>query len=409
VAGERRGRIFVFRCTGTEIGSPVTVSAVSPRLTIVLPLRGRHLFTLRFLWHANEARLPYRILIADGQVNEAIARHIENSRVVYPNLDIDYVRYPNDTGYSRYFAKMADALKRVRTPYAMLADNDDFLGLNGIEDALDFLETSPDYVGALGQPVGFSAYSGIAAPGGGVYGRLNRLRTYPSRGASAPSITERLREGGLSLLIYYSIYRTEALATLWGEDSEIDFTDLMLHETYHAMRTITLGKVRANKAAVTYFSQIGTSTSSDPMRDWPGHLLRSRFTVETRDMVDRIVAAAPQDDAADVAEQSLGNIESYFRDFLWTNYGMVAQIKRCVRNAAPTAVKYWQSRPRFAAKREIAAVLGKLVAAGASEQVIDRTRGEISAIERALSPQSFAVFAAPFLEMARAGSGRDWV
>jgi glycosyltransferase domain-containing protein len=385
----------------------------SPRLTIVVPLRGRNLFTLRFLWHANAARLPYRILLADGQVNDTVARHIENSRETFPNLDIDYVRYPDDTGYSRYFAKMADAMARVRTPYAMLADNDDFLGLNGIEQALDFLEANPDYIAARGRPIAFSAFSGFGAPDNGVHGSLNGLRmSYEDEDISSPLVGERLRQGGLSLLIYYSVYRTEALATIWREDSEIDFSDLMLHETYHAMRTVTLGKVRTNRATITYFSQNGTSTSSDPMRDWVGHLLRSRFSADSAEMVRRIAAAAAAAgaDAASAAEQARGHIESYFRDFLWTNYGVVAEIKRRMRKASPTAVKYWQSRPRLSVKRELAAVLAKLATAGASEQDLNRTRAEISGIESALSLQAFAGFAGPFLAAARAGgSGRAWV
>jgi glycosyltransferase domain-containing protein len=384
-----------------------------PRLTIVVPLRGRNLFTLRFLWHANAARLPYRILLADGQVNDAVARHIENSRETFPNLDIDYVRYPDDTGYSRYFAKMADAMARVRTPYAMLADNDDFLGVNGIEQALDFLEANPDYIAARGRPIAFSTFSGIGAPDNGVHGSLNGLRmTYEHADVSSGSVIERLHQGGMSLLIYYSVYRAEALTTLWREDSEIDFSDLMLHETYHAMRTVTLGKVRTNAATITYFSQIGTSTSSDPMRDWAGHLLRSHLTMDVERMVARVVeaAAAAGADAKAVDEQARTIIEDYFRDFLQNNYGLVARVKRILRSLSPTAVKYWQSRPRFSVKRELAVVLGKLGAAGASGQDIARTRAEISAIETALSPRTFAEFAAPFLKTARAGgSGRAWV
>lgn len=383
----------------------------SPRLTIVVPLRGRNLFTLRFLWHANAARLPYRILLADGQVNDAVARHIENSRETFPNLDIDYVRYPDDTGYSRYFAKMADAMARVRTPYAMLADNDDFLGVNGIEQALDFLEANPDYIAARGRPIAFSAYSGFGAPDNGVHGGLNGLRmTYECVDMSSPSVTERLDQGRQSLLIYYSIYRTDALAALWREDSAIDFSDLMLHETYHAMRTLTLGKVRTNAATITYFSQIGTSTSSNPTLDWAGHLLRSRLTVDVDRMVARVVdaAATAGAEAKAVDEQARTIIEDYFRDFLWSNYGLVARIKRFLRSQSPAAVKYWQSRPRFSVKRELTTVLGKLGAAGASAQDISRTRAEISAIEKALSPQAFSEFAGPFLAMARAGSGREW-
>jgi glycosyltransferase domain-containing protein len=393
---------------GTEHGNDI-----APRLTIVLPLKGRHLFTMRFLWYANEARLPYRFLIADGQVNDAVAHHLENSRETFPHLDIEYVRYPDDAGYRQFFAKMSNALSRVRTPYAMLADNDDFLGMSGIEEALDFLETNSDYVCARGRPTAFQAYSGFGTPDGGVHGSLNSLRmAYESEDISGPLVSERLRQGGLSLLIYYSVYRTAALATLWREDSEIDFTDLMLHETYHAMRTLTLGKVHTNKATITYYSQIGTSTSVDPMRNWVRHLVRSRFTVNTHDVVKRVSSAAAAADGADegmLAEQVRTIIESYFRDFLWTNYGMVMQIKRFVRAKWPKLVKMLQSRPRFfVVGRERASVLAKLAAAGASEEELNRTRGELAAIEVALSRQSFAEFAAPFLSVARADDSRNW-
>jgi hypothetical protein len=40
------------------------------------------------LWHAEEARLPYRFLLADGLVNEAVAKCLEASRSIFPHLDI---------------------------------------------------------------------------------------------------------------------------------------------------------------------------------------------------------------------------------------------------------------------------------------------------------------------------------
>ena len=77
-----------------------TVAAM-PRLTIVMPLKGRRLFTFRFLRYADALRMPYRFIVADGQVNEAAARHLENSRETFPNLDIEYIRYPDDTGFGQ--------------------------------------------------------------------------------------------------------------------------------------------------------------------------------------------------------------------------------------------------------------------------------------------------------------------
>ena len=385
---------------------------IAPRLTIVLPLKGRHLFTLRFLWHANKARLPYRLLIADGQVDEAVASYLENSCDIFPNLDIEYVRYPNDSDYSRFFAKMSDALSRVRTPYAMMADNDDFLGIQGIEQALDFLDANADYVCACGRAAAFSVYAALGNPDGGVRGRLNRLYIASNpKDVAAPMAAERLRQGGVYALVYYAVYRTEAVATIWRETAEIDFSDLMLHENFHALRTLTLGKVRSNKAAINHFAQIGTSLSVQPSRNWVRDLLRSRFTVDAHAVVDRVAAAAVTGDgaeAATIAEDVRNIIEQYFREFLSTNFGLVTAIKRYLRKKWPRLVTALQNRPHFFVGRQRSAVLSQLAMDGASEDYLARSRGELADIEDALSPAAFASFAGPFLQVARADGSRNW-
>src|SRR6516165_4890691 len=91
----------------TSHAAPFT-RKMEPRLTIVLPLKGRPLFTLRFLWHANRARLPYRFLVADGEVHPELAKLLENSQKTFPALDLEYIRYPDDIDFKRYYAKMAD-------------------------------------------------------------------------------------------------------------------------------------------------------------------------------------------------------------------------------------------------------------------------------------------------------------
>src|SRR5438477_7272613 len=147
---------------------------MTQRLTVLLPLKGRHLFTLRFLWHANAARIPYRLLIADGQVNPVLPGLLENSRALFPILDIEYVRYPDDATFTHYYAKMSDAVERVRTPYVVLADNDDFLAASAIEGCIDFLESNPAYVCCSGGVAGFSVLSRRTDPLAGLFGPLNK-------------------------------------------------------------------------------------------------------------------------------------------------------------------------------------------------------------------------------------------
>ncbi len=381
---------------------------MTPRLTIVLPLKGRHLFTLRFLWHANIARLPYRFLIADGQVHPVIARLLENSRRVFPELDIEYVRYPDDADFSRFFAKMADALARVRTPYAMLADNDDFLGLAGIERSLDFLETHRDYVASAGRIAGFAVYSGLNNPSGGLVGRLNRLCMYfAAEDFDSSSVAERLRQGALRLWIYYAVCRTEALAAICREISEIDFTDLLLHELFHIMRALSFGKIHADRTTVSYFRQYGTSMVASSNRDWVRNLLRGRFTSNVQALTERIsivAAAADKGKAPDIAQYVLAMLEGRFGQFVQANYGSFQEAKGFLRKRAPKLVTWVQNRPRFFIGRARRAFVRQLTDAGASEQDVRNFCAELATIEDALCGEAFRNFVQPYLADLRPGA-----
>ena len=118
-------------------------------LTILLPLKDRVPFTQRWLAYAAARRLPYRILIADGGADGTVAQTVAESKS--RGLDIEYVRYPFDRTYADYYAKLADALSRVTTPFVVMADNDDLFIPDGLARAVEFLLAHPDYVACGGQ------------------------------------------------------------------------------------------------------------------------------------------------------------------------------------------------------------------------------------------------------------------
>ena len=372
-----------------------------PRLTLVVPLKGRYLFTLRFLWHANRARLPYRILIADGQVHPLLARILDDAPAVFPNLDIEYVRYPDDANLGCYYRKMADALARVRTPYAMLVDNDDFVFGSGTEQALDFLQENSDYVGAAGSIIGFAAYSGLRNASGGLTGRINRLYKYfRASDVTSASAAERLRHGGRNLWIYYAVYRTAALTTICREVAEIDFSDLLFHEAHHVMRALTMGKVRLDDASVSYARQFGTSSSAAGNRYWVRQLVRGRFTDDVRRLVERVSLAAANADGAERADMEdlvLDVLEAKFAQFLGAVFGSMQEVKRVLRTRAPGLVGAWLNRPRFFIGRERSRLTAQLAAAGASPDYVQRVRAELASMEDAVAGQAFAEFVRPYL------------
>lgn len=377
------------------------MTAMTPRLTLVLPLKGRHLFTLRFLWHANKARIPYRILIADGQVHPLLARILENSRESFPHLDIEYVRYPDDASFRHFYAKISDAAQRVRTPYAMLVDNDDFLSLDGIETAIAFLDANSDYVCSSGRVAGFSVYSGLDNPSRGLRGRLNRLYAYyRSEDVASPAAAERVRQGALRLWIYYSVIRAEAFATVSREVVELDFSDLLIYEAFHVMRALTLGKARADQSTVGYLRQYGTSLNLSFKNDWVHHLVRSRFTSDVEVLVNRVSRAAATADGADadaIAEDVRTILEGKIRQFVWASYGSFQGLKRVLRERAPRLVGWWQNRPRFNVGRSRATMLSDLARAGASQAYLSKFGAELALIEEVLGGDEFAQFIQPHL------------
>lgn len=370
------------------------------RLTVILPLKGRHLFTLRFLWHADRARLPYRFIIADGQVHPVLADLLEKSRTLFPNLDIEYIRYPDDNEFRDFCAKMADAVGRVRTPYVVLADNDDFLAFTGIERSLDFLDAHPDYICCGGGISGFSVYAPQSAAYGGLVGPLNKIafRYMPndrSIDVSSDVVSERLLFGIRNSWTYYAVFRSQALPTIWRELVELDLSDLQLQEKFCAMRTLTLGKARSDPATVAYLRQYWTSMQSAFSVDWVHHLVRSRFSTDLKNIVERIAGIAAKQDKADptvLAESLLGRIEMWLRDFINLNYGISGTVRRHIRSRAPGLLMWLKTRRRFSVSGERKAIIATLRQRGATEDYIAAFRSELAQIEDVITGAEFRDF-----------------
>jgi glycosyltransferase domain-containing protein len=373
---------------------------MSPRLTIVMPLRGRNLFTLRFLYHADRLRMPFHFLIADGLVHPKLAEVLEDSRRHFPNLDIEYVRYPDDRDFSYFFNKMADALGRTKTPYAMLTDNDDFLAPAGIAKVLDFLDGNADFSGASGRIFGFSVYSDLQNSSGGLRGRLNRLYAYFGLSdASAETASERFKDNLTQLWSYYAIVRTGVLATVCREVAEISFSDLQAHETFHVLRLLSLGRVRMLGSVATLMRQFGTSLSASFKKDWVHHLVRSRLTQDIDAIVSRVSKAVIADGADPVTtrEELYGLIEGRYRQMVSATYGSLQEVKHFLRRKAPTLVQAMKNRPRWGIASEEAALARELRLSGGSPDDLAEFHAEIAMLRDVLSGPEFATFLAPFI------------
>ncbi len=235
-------------------------------------------------------------------------------------------------GGASYFTNVAATLQTVNTPYAMRADDDDFLAMSGIERCLDFLDTNPDHVAASGRIAGFS----VSGPQKPLYGRLNRRYLYHhADDLSQATVHDRLIAGANKLWVYYAIHRTPALQTITRDIADINFSDLLLYEAFHTMRTLTLGKAHLDDKSISYFRQYGTSSSAADNRDWPARLLRSTFSSD----ISKMRQIIPDDAALDA-------LDAKFRQFLYAQFSGTHLIKRAIRTRFPRLVAACQNRYR---------------------------------------------------------------
>jgi glycosyltransferase domain-containing protein len=214
-------------------------------LTVVLTLKDRVAFTWRWLAYADSVAFPFKVLIADGGADEAVPRILAD-RTRFPRVDYEYVRYPYDAGYADYYAKTADALERVRTPYVVLADNDDLFVPGSLQESADFLEANPDYVACAGQWAIFWVRSAAGAADGGVYGKDVEWKfTTSAHTGDARTARERLRRqtlGGDD--IFYHVRRTPELRRQFAHVKALGSRDLFLFGQLVCYLGAISGKVR---------------------------------------------------------------------------------------------------------------------------------------------------------------------
>jgi glycosyltransferase domain-containing protein len=383
------------------------VRCVTPRLTIIVPLKGRHLFTLRFLWHANRARLPYRFLIADGEVHPELAKLLEDSRKTFPALHIEYVRYPDDVDFQRYYAKMADAVQRVHTPYVKIADNDDFLSPAGLGCCLDFLDAHSDYVCCSGVIGGFSLRASPRHSRELVIGPVNKFayRCGPHDQAidlNSSSATERVIAGLRNTWNFYAVFRTPALALMWKEAREIGLTNTQLHERFMTMRTLTLGKARCEPSFFSYWRQYWTSlqlhwtsSRSAVRRDFVYYLLRSRFTEDVANVLDRVSHRLAELDGGnpdEITERLRGPLEQWVRELIRHDFGGYAVLRRQLRTHVPSLVAWLKRRYRLRLFLERRDLSNKLRNDGATPAYLEKFKRELVQIEDVLTGREFDEF-----------------
>jgi glycosyltransferase domain-containing protein len=277
-------------------------------LTILLTLKDRPAFTSRWMSYANTVRLPFKVFIADGGSGDGGAAMLADHSA-YPNVDYEYVRYPADQSYEHYYAKVADALTRIDTPYVVLADNDDLFLVSGLRSAVGFLMTHPDYATCGGQcAIFWMGRSGADDERDTRRSGIEWKCSLEGRSLTGDTASERVRQHSprSSQSAYYNVARTALLAEQFRIVRESALDDLFLTERLILFLAAVAGKTK--QLDTLYLARQWDSPGSTAAEhqaqhgDWFGRMLAPSWSRDFSRFVDATSRALAARDAVPVDE-----------------------------------------------------------------------------------------------------------
>jgi glycosyltransferase domain-containing protein len=264
-------------------------------LTILLTLKDRAAYTIRWMNYANAIAFPFKVLIADGGSDESMPAMFSD-KTRFPKVDFEYVRYPYDKSYSDYYTKIADALRRVTTPFVAMADNDDFFVVDTMNEAIRFLAVNSDYVSCGGESAHFWIEPSL---GNETESRLYSKHidwkcTHHGRSIAGDSAIERIRSQSLRLsdIFYYDVKRTEEARRQFELVRDLNLNDLFLVEMLILFLTAIAGKTKRLEhmyLARQYNSPNSSgAVHSEKYGDWFGRMLLDSWSSDFAKFVNSV-------------------------------------------------------------------------------------------------------------------------
>lgn len=183
-----------------------TGSQLLSDVTILVALKDRAHETKSFMRYSIIPEARY--LFLDGSVdgsNESILK-------AHSYQNVEYIRFAPDIDMAAYVKKMVRGLRLIRTPYVMMADNDDVVLEAGLVAAMSVLNDDSGSVFAGGDVAEFR--------------RSRRNATRVSWPRSAVSCRHLNGKQGLGAInasrlnwshLWYSVFRTEVLEWCWNQ------------------------------------------------------------------------------------------------------------------------------------------------------------------------------------------------
>jgi len=202
-------------------------------VTIVIPTYNRPIKLKRTL--AYYKKIPksfFQLLIADSSTKEAQKENIKTVRLFGGNK-INYKIYSSEINL---FTKLAEVSKTIKTKYAVVCGDDDFVITPTISVLVKFLEINQDYVAAHGKYVGFIKHQSEK--------KMSESEIYPSTSIDEIDVRDRLQHHFSDYYpTMFAVHKTKILNKVLIEGRRFT-NDNRFGELLPSMLTVNEGKVK---------------------------------------------------------------------------------------------------------------------------------------------------------------------
>ena len=293
-------------------------------LTVILALKDRGLYTFRWMDYANSVHFPFKILIADGGSDARVQEKL-GKRENYPNINYEYIQYPYDETYKHFYIKLVDAISRVDTSYLVMADNDDFFLIEGLQKSVDFLQCHPDFSSCRGLIGGIRINSNVRyLELSGVYGESKDIAFAKHRYLPGSTLDDTAVKRVKNFFTtyranWYDVFRTEQAMANYQSLLDANINDLILAQNIPMLLGHVAGKV--HRGSFKYlFRQINVPGSSDAIEtrekgDHFDRMLMKTWSDDFNNFVNTIANAIAQKDEISY-EEAYKVVKKSYREFM---------------------------------------------------------------------------------------------
>ena len=201
-------------------------------------------------------KCPFKILIADGSLDDQNKQIIDANKHRFPNVDFEYHRFLPDNTILDFEKKMADALSMVKTPYIKWTSNDDFCILSTVFKCIEFLEkdVKQEYIGCGG-----TTYR--------LVGALDRLTLVKHKVINYEFLQENALDRILNQIPYngsnvqHGVLRTTLVQKAFETEYNLNINSSHVQEYFCIRKLLLYGKYKHLKAPIIIWNKGNSSWS----------------------------------------------------------------------------------------------------------------------------------------------------